>query len=57
MQPSRDIASHETQGAKAVPTWHKDVVEQRIDRLASGEETSSPWEEAKKRIREQAGAA
>lgn len=44
----------ETQG---IPVWHKDEIEQRIARLASGEEPTSAWEEVKKRIREQAGAA
>ena len=42
---------------QGIPVWHKDEIEQRIARLAIGEEPTSDWEEAKKRIREQAGAA
>ncbi len=47
----------ETQDALEVPAWHKEVLDQRIVRIANGKETTSLWEEAKKRIREQADAA
>lgn len=35
------------------PAWHEEVLELRLRRLASGEETSAPWREAKARIRDQ----
>lgn len=57
MESLWDALCRETRGAPETPAWHQAEIEQRIARLASGEETTSPWEEAKKRIREQAGAA
>jgi len=36
-----------------LPAWHGDVLEQRLRRLASGEESVAPWNEAKERIRAQ----
>jgi putative addiction module component (TIGR02574 family) len=33
------------------PAWHGEVLEERLQRLASGEETTVPWREAKERIR------
>ncbi|MHB1360119.1 MAG: addiction module protein [Rhodocyclaceae bacterium] len=35
------------------PAWHGEVLEDRLRRLASGEETVAPWQEAKQRIRAQ----
>ncbi len=35
------------------PAWHSEVLEDRLRRLASGEETVSSWNEAKVRIRSQ----
>jgi hypothetical protein len=35
------------------PTWHKEVLAERLSRIASGVETISPWREAKQRIRDQ----
>lgn len=35
------------------PAWHAEVLEERLRRLASGEETVAPWQEAKERIRAQ----
>jgi len=35
------------------PAWHAEVLEDRLRRLASGEETTAPWREAKERIRAQ----
>lgn len=57
MESLWDALCRETQGAPEVPAWHQDEIEWRITRLANGEEPISPWEEAKKRIREQAGTA
>ncbi len=36
------------------PAWHAEVLEDRLLRLASGDETVSSWNEAKARIRAQA---
>lgn len=36
------------------PTWHGAELEERLRRLSSGEETASPWKEAKDRIRARA---
>jgi small-conductance mechanosensitive channel len=33
------------------PEWHKDILEERRQRLQSGEETVSDWEGAKEDIR------
>jgi putative addiction module component (TIGR02574 family) len=34
-----------------VPAWHKDVLAERLRRLDTGNEPTSPWAEAKERIR------
>ena len=36
------------------PAWHKDVLVERMARIDSGNESTSPWSEAKERIRNQA---
>jgi hypothetical protein len=35
------------------PAWHGEVLEERLCRLASGEEPVASWHEAKERIRAQ----
>lgn len=35
------------------PAWHGDVLAERLRRLDAGEETVTPWSEAKQRIRAQ----
>ena len=35
------------------PAWHGEVLAERMRRLSSGEDTASPWVEAKERIRAQ----
>ena len=35
------------------PAWHADVLAERLRRLDAGEETVTPWNEAKQRIRAQ----
>ncbi len=40
-------------GNVELPAWHGEVLEQRLRRLASGEELVAPWNEAKERIRTQ----
>jgi len=39
--------------APVSPAWHRAVLDMRSSRLASGEEGSAPWPEAKARIRAQ----
>jgi putative addiction module component (TIGR02574 family) len=46
-QPGGDVES---------PAWHGAVLEERLRRLAAGEEQVSPWKEAKDRMRSQAKA-
>lgn len=38
-------------GNVELPSWHGEVLEQRLRRLACGEESVAPWNEAKERIR------
>lgn len=40
-------------GNMELPAWHGEVLEQRLRRLAGGEETVTSWNEAKERIRAQ----
>ena len=35
------------------PSWHGDVLAERLRRLDAGEETVTPWNEAKQRMRAQ----
>ena len=46
-QPAGDIGT---------PAWHGEVLEERLRRLASGEDSVAPWKEAKERIRAQVKA-
>ena len=39
-----------------IPRWHDDVLQERLKRLASGDDTTSSWSEARERIRAQAKA-
>ena len=39
--------------SSVVPAWHKDVLAERLRRLDTGKEPTSPWTEAKERIRSQ----
>ncbi|MDP1692619.1 MAG: addiction module protein [Burkholderiaceae bacterium] len=39
-----------------MPVWHGEVLEERLSRLASGEESVSAWKDAKERIRAQVKA-
>jgi putative addiction module component (TIGR02574 family) len=38
----------------ATPSWHADVLHQRIAAMDRGDATATPWNEAKVRIREKA---
>ncbi len=48
---------HAQANGGSIPTWHWDVLAERLRRLDSGTEPVSSWEEAKKRIRTQAGGS
>ena len=39
------------------PTWHEHILADRANALNNGTETTSPWSEAKARIRKSAGAS
>jgi Putative addiction module component len=34
-----------------VPSWHQDVLSQRMERLRSGAEITMPWQQAKAQLR------
>ncbi len=53
MESLWDSLCRETSGRPDVPSWHGEVLAERIRRIDSGEETVSPWADAKRRIREQ----
>ena len=46
---------HEPSVTQAIPDWHQVVLADRVARLDSGEEPVASWDEAKTRIRDQAG--
>jgi putative addiction module component (TIGR02574 family) len=48
-----DSLCAESDHAMASPAWHAEVLEERLQRLAAGTEPTSPWREAKDRIRSQ----
>jgi putative addiction module component (TIGR02574 family) len=55
MESLWDSICHEPEVSSAIPDWHKEVLADRMARLDSGNEPVSSWEEAKVRIRDQAG--
>ena len=55
MESLWDSICHDPAVTAAIPEWHQDVLADRLARLDSGEEPVSTWDEAKKRIRDQAG--
>lgn len=48
-----DSLCAESDSTLASPAWHAEVLEERLQRLAAGAEPTSPWREAKDRIRAQ----
>jgi hypothetical protein len=54
METLWDSLCAQSAGAVASPDWHGEVLDERLRRLAGGEETVSDWREAKERIRTQA---
>jgi putative addiction module component (TIGR02574 family) len=53
METLWDSLCEQSGGNMEFPAWHGEVLEQRLRRLATGEETVAPWNEAKERIRAQ----
>ena len=53
MESLWDSLCRETSGSPDVPSWHGEVLAERIRRIDNGEEPVSPWADAKRRIREQ----
>jgi putative addiction module component (TIGR02574 family) len=48
-----DSLSRDAAGEAIVPEWHQSVLAERAGRIDSGQEPSSPWNEAKQRLRQQ----
>ncbi len=53
LEALRDSLFAESDRAMASRTWHAEVLEARLQRLAPGAEPTSPWREAKERMRTQ----
>ncbi len=53
MESLWDSFCREISGGESIPAWHGDVLAERLRRLDSGEEPTSPWSEAKLRMRAQ----
>ncbi|MCX8087345.1 MAG: addiction module protein [Rhodocyclaceae bacterium] len=53
MEALWDSLCRETSECPPIPAWHEAVLAERLERLASGAESVSPWSEAKERLREQ----
>lgn len=56
MEALWDSMIDRTGGGVESPAWHGTVLEERLRRLANGEEQVSTWKEAKDRIRSQVKA-
>jgi len=48
-----DSLSRDAGGEAIVPEWHQTVLAERAGRIDNGQEPSSPWNEAKQRLRQQ----
>ena len=55
MESRWESICHEPSVTQAIPDWHQAVLADRLARLDRGEEAVASWEDAKTRIREQAG--
>lgn len=53
MEALWDSLSTRADGSLESPAWHQAELENRLRRLATGEETVTPWQEAKERLRAQ----
>lgn len=56
METLWDSLCVQANGDIGAPEWHAEVLEERLRRLASGEDSVAPWKEAKERIRAQVKA-
>lgn len=54
MEALWDSLTSEASVAEVIPEWHEKILAQRSQRLDAGLESTSPWAEAKQRIRDQA---
>lgn len=50
METLWDSLSREGQHDAVVPPWHEEVLGERARRIDSGEESTTPWPEAKARL-------
>lgn len=53
METLWDSLCREPSGEAPMPTWHQQVLDDRLARIDTGEEPLIPWEEAKQLIRAQ----
>jgi putative addiction module component (TIGR02574 family) len=51
METLWDSLCVQSAGNQELPAWHGEVLDERLRRLAAGEETVAPWSDAKERIR------
>lgn len=56
MEALWDSLCREPDAKYPTPDWHADVLRERVSRLDAGQESATPWDEAKTRIRERARA-
>ncbi len=53
METLWDSLCREPSGEAPMPTWHQQILDDRLARIDTGEEPLIPWEEAKQLIRAQ----
>ena len=56
METLWDSLCAQSTGDMGTPAWHVEVLEERLRRLSSGEDSVSAWKDAKERIRAQVKA-
>jgi len=54
MEALWDSLCREQAQTQVIPTWHEPELTKRMEAMDRGEVISTPWEEAKERIRRQA---
>lgn len=54
MEALWDSLCRDTTHAPVIPGWHQEVLQKRVAALDAGVEPTSPWDEAKERIRQSA---
>lgn len=55
MESLWDALCHDPDGEPIMPSWHGEVLAERLARLDTGQETVTSWDEAKQRIRAKVG--